>query len=317
MWRLFLLCCAGVGLPGCAIHPLPDETTGFRTREIVHHIRCEARAAIKRAIIDYFKHAKLPDLAEQLEHSIPLEQLDAFLRGAPDKVRANVVKYERAAIGYDFTFDITEQNTVGAEVDFINVFSRGTFSIGPKGQSDLQRQTVRIFRVNDTFHELILLDSKRCTEDGSPENFLYPVAGTIGLGEMIKTFVDLNEFQNLVGTKDKETVPTMSDQFNFQTTISGSVGPQVTLTALDHSFRLAGASLSAAGLRRDIHKVIVAISLPPLPTSPASGKPASLALRGPAPQGEAATAVGRNNTAINDAILRSIINRLGSPNLPQ
>jgi hypothetical protein len=242
MWRAIIVGCAAVGMTGCSIHPLPEDVTHLQTRQIVYHIRCEARAAIKSAITDYFRKVGLTDLVNQLENNfLPLNQLDLHLREVPVSVRANIIKYERAAITYDFTFDITEQNTVTTEVDFVNLLSHGTFSMPAKGGSDLQRQTVRLFRVNDTFGELINFATGRCTEDGSAENLMYPVSGSIGLGEMIETFVDLNEYQRLTGSKDTDTVPTMADTFNFQTTINGSVTPQVTLTPLKHLFNVSGA----------------------------------------------------------------------------
>lgn len=314
MLRIILLSCCAFAFGGCSIHPLPDDVTRLATRQIVHHIRCEARTAIKHAIMDYLRKVERTDFLNRLAtNQLPFQELDQHLYELPAKVRANIVKYERAAITYDFTFDITEQNTVAAEVDFVNLLSHGTFAMPSKGINDLQRQTVRLFRVNDNFGELIRLDS--CTEDGSPENLMYPVSGTIGLGEMIETFVDLNEYQRLTGTKDTDTVPTMTDTFNFQTTISGSVAPQVTLTPLNHLFRVSGASLTASALRKDIHKVIVAMSLPPLKISqpvPAShGFLGSGAAVPPRP----VTAIDRNNSAIDDAINRSIINRLGSSTL--
>lgn len=314
MLRAILLGCFAFGLVGCSIHPLPDDVTRLATRQIVDHIRCEARTAIKQAIIDYLRKAEQTDFMHRLEtNQFPFDELDRHLHELPAAVRTNIVKYERAAITYDFTFDITEQDTVAAEVDFVNLLSHGTFTMPSRGTNDLQRQTVRLFRVNDTFGELI--QRRNCTEDGSPENFVYPVSGAIGLGEMIETFVDLNEHQRLTGTKDTDTVPTMTDTFNFQTTISGSVAPQVVLTPLNRLFRVSGASLTASALRRDIHKVIIAMSLPPL-TKP---QPAT-AVRGFLGTGSAsaqrpATAIERNNNAIDDAINRSIINRLGSPTL--
>jgi hypothetical protein len=145
------------------------------TREIVHHIRCEARTAIKQAIIDYLRKLELTDFMDRLESNrLPLDQLDLHLNELPATARANIVKYERAAISYDFTFDITEQNTVAAEVDFANLLSQGAFSLPARGSNDLQRQSVRIFRVNDTFGELINFRRGRCTEDGSPEKFRLP-----------------------------------------------------------------------------------------------------------------------------------------------
>jgi DNA-binding cell septation regulator SpoVG len=316
MLRAISLGCFAFGLVGCSIHPLPDDVTHLRTSEIVHHIRCEARTAIKRAIIDYFRKVNLTNFVDLLQQNVvPLEQLDLHLRELPADVRANIVKYERAAITYDFTFDITEQNTIAAEVDFVNLLSHGTFTMPSKGTNDLQRQTVRLFRVNDSFGELIQLPSRRCTDDGSPENLIYPVSGSIGLGEMIETFVDLNEFQRLTGAKDTDTVPTMTDTFNFQTTISGSVAPQVTVTPLNHLFRVSGASLTASALRKDIHKVIVAMSLPPLKQNQPAAAVHGFLGTGSAPAQRPATAIERNNNAIDDAINRSIINRLGSPTL--
>jgi hypothetical protein len=211
------------------------------------------------------------------------------------------------------TFDITEQDTIAADFNFINVLSSGAFSMPSHGSSDHQRQTVRLFRVNDTFEVLIGFPSNRCTEDGTPENLVYPVAGRIGLGEMVETFVDLNEYQHLTGAKAGDSVPTMTDTFKFQTTVSGSVTPQVTITPLNHLFRVAGASLELSGLRKDLHQVIVALSLP----IPKAGAPVPVVkgfLGAPKAQPAQSTgAVERNNTAIDNAINRSIINRLGAP----
>ncbi|MFC0242923.1 hypothetical protein [Rhodopseudomonas telluris] len=294
------------------MHPLPEDVIGaeFRTSEIVHHIRCEARAAIKSAIVDYFRHTKKPELmaiAGRLQSGeLPFEEFTRGLGELAQPARDNIIKYRGAAITYDFTFDITEQNTLSGEADIVHLFSRGVLSVGPRGTGDLQRQTVRIFRANDTFHELMLFPSRRCTDDGSPENLLYPVSGTIGLAEMIKTFVDLNQFQKLTGKEDK--VPTLTDTFKFQTTFSGSVGPQVTLAPLGQRTYLAGGSLTASAMRKDIHQVIVALALPP----PPNGPPPSTGLFGGAPLRAPATATEQSNAAADGAIQRSIINKLGN-----
>jgi hypothetical protein len=298
MLRIFLLVCCAFGAAGCAIHPLPDDVTRLATREIVHHIRCEARMAIKQAIIDYLRKMDLIEFMNRLQsNQLPLDQLDLHLNELPTGVRANIVKYENAAISYDFTFDMTEQNGLAAEVDFANVLSHGLFSKPANGSS-----------------EQINFRRGRCTEDGSPENFAYPVSGRIGLGELVETFVDLNEFQRLTGSKAGDTVPTIADTFNFQTTLIGSVTPQVTLTPLNRLFNVSGASLAATTQRKDIHRVIVAMSLPP----PPKGQPAPAVhgfLGSSTSSPRPSTAIERNNNAIDDAINRSIINRLGSPNL--
>jgi hypothetical protein len=310
MWRIILLSCSAFTLAGCAIHPLPDDVTRLATRQIVFHIRCEARSAIKQAIIDYLKKQHLTEFAERLRtDELPLNQLNRHLHELPPRVRANIVKYGNAAITYDFTFNITEQNTVAAQVDFVNVLSHGVFAMPAKGGSDLQRQTVRIFRVNDTFGGLIDFAQNRCAQGEQPENFIYPVSGRIGLDELVKTFVDLNEFQRLTGAKAGDIVPTIADTFNFQTTISGSVTPQVTLTPLNHLFNVSGASLGVGAMRKDVHTVIVAMSLPPPPDAPRAPAPGFVGVSG-LPQ-RPATATDRNNLAIDGSINRAIIDQLG------
>ena len=136
MLRIVVLLCFALGMAGCAIHPLPDDVTRLATREIVFHIRCEARAAIRQAIIDYLRKARQFDFMTRLENrEISLDQLDRHLPELPAHVRANIVKYEGAAISYDFNFNITEQNTNTAEVDFINVLSHGVFTMPPRGRA--------------------------------------------------------------------------------------------------------------------------------------------------------------------------------------
>src|SRR5882724_7940035 len=123
---VFFVCCA-LGTAGCAIHPLPDDVTRLATRQIVYYIRCEARAAIKQAIVDHLKKVPLTEFAERLEQNLlPLDELDRHLHELPPRERSGIAKYERAAITYDFNFNITEQNTVAAEVDFVNLLSSGT-----------------------------------------------------------------------------------------------------------------------------------------------------------------------------------------------
>ena len=73
MLREILLGCFALGFAGCSIHPLPDDVTRLATRQIVHHIRCEARTAIKRAIVDYLRKAELTDFMNRLEtNQLPL-----------------------------------------------------------------------------------------------------------------------------------------------------------------------------------------------------------------------------------------------------
>jgi len=134
MWRLIFLSFSILGMVGCSIHPLPDDVTRLQTREIVHHIRCEARAAIKQAIIDYLRKGELNSFVDDMESGrLPLNALNAHLGELPTTVRDNIVKYKGEGITYDFTFDITEQDTIAADFNFINVLSSGAFSMPSHG----------------------------------------------------------------------------------------------------------------------------------------------------------------------------------------
>jgi hypothetical protein len=78
---------------------------------------------------------------------------------------------------------------------------------------------------------------------------------------------------------------------------------------LNHLFNVSGASLGVSALRKDIHTVIVAISLPPPPKAARAPSPGFLGISGAAPQ--PATATDRNNLAIDGSINRAIIDQLG------
>jgi hypothetical protein len=263
-----LFCC--IGLTACAIHPLPEDLTRIDTFLIVGRIRCEARDAIKEATA-YFLSTADPSDAYAVEAGRKLSEgsmdfSDLKLERLGENIGSIVMQYEEAAIAYDFTFDITEENDLSTQIDLAGAISRGTLSIPIKFGNDRLRQTVRNFRVADTFGELRLYTG--CGQPVVMANHVYPITGTIGLNEVVKTFIDLNENQNLTGTKEKETVPVLADTFNFQTTISGSVEPKITLSPLRPRLDVQDASILGSVSRKDFHKVIVAMSLAPKTAAP-------------------------------------------------
>ena len=182
--------------------------------------------------------------------------------------------------------------------------------MGPSGTTDLQRQGTRIFRMTDSFSELIMMKPSRCPAERPVENFVYPITGAIGLDEYVKTFVDLNEFQNLSGPKDKNDVPSIAHTFAFTTTFSGTVGARLTLAPLTNQINIASATLKLDGSRVDIHTVIIGLSLEVDKGDPVR---APALLSGSRPTGTPSTAKQRSSDAIDDSIQRSIINRLSAP----
>ena len=320
--RIFLIIFASICLGACAIHPLPNDVLSARldTVSIVRHIRCEARMAYKLAVADYFQNTEqfavgsaTYVVGEQLRlNKFPFAKLNSHMRGIDRDAAKNVLMYQKTVIGYDFTFDMSEGNGYTAQVDLFQTLTGGSTGVGLKGGADFQRQTVRIFRISDTFEDLMLLDEELDCGEHRPVDYAYPIRGNIGIGEMVKTFVQLNETERLTGAKDSDKVPALSDTFNFQTTLSGSATPSITLAPVGHRYGLADANVGLAASRKDIHKVIVAMSLPIKKGQEISVGAGGVGLVGMT-RAPPATAKERVNRALDDQINRSIVNQLSLP----
>ena len=54
------------------------------------------------------------------------------------------------------------------------------------------------------------------------ENYIYPIAGVIGIEKMVQDFINMTLFANLRGnTTDGKGPPTLVDALEFTTAISG------------------------------------------------------------------------------------------------
>jgi hypothetical protein len=171
---------------------------------------------------------------------------------------------------------------------------------------------VRNFSITDTFAELTAPNN--CAKDPRARNYGYPITGDIGLGEIVRTFVDLNEFQHLSGKPGGDKVPVLADTLAFQTTISSSVAPKVTLSPVMNRFQLADAGITGSASRTDIHKVIIALSLPPTKTvsGKQAGAPQVLGLSNNTGSGFDKTPAEYNaQNELNNQIDRQIINKVG------
>ncbi|MQX45940.1 hypothetical protein CN184_25080 [Sinorhizobium medicae] len=260
----------GLLLSGCTVHPLPEGVAHLDTRQIVNQIRCEARESIITAIGLY-----LTTFSDKVTYQAGKNLLDKDIQISElkfdtlhDDAQFNIKKYIPAAIAYDFTFDMSEGGEFSADAGLLNTFTRGVVNVNFGAGSQRQRQTIRNFSLSDTFGDLLGYEvASLCGRDNSTQraNYNYPISGKIGLDEVVRTFVDLNEYHHLKN-KEKDAVPVMSDTFHFQTTIGGSVAPKVTLSPVGSGTHLSEAGLRLAGSRTDIHTVIVALSLAPSTT---------------------------------------------------
>jgi hypothetical protein len=214
-------------LVGCAAHPRVDDVTRKSTVAIVKQIRCEAR----QAVLDYAYHYK---------DSSPFN-----------------INYKTAAIAYDFTFDITEENKAGADATWRLPYTLGAgdfFSLFANGHFDRNRFTHRTFRIIDSFEELY---NTKCNDVlPQPENLIYPVSGEIGMYEVIKTFIKTQQIgNNLAGE-----VFTYSDTLTFNTFVLAGVQPSLVVSPFPDRFRLASANGDFSSSRRDIHQVVVSMA---------------------------------------------------------
>jgi len=212
-------------LAGCSTVPRTDDVTGKSTLAIVHQVRCEA----KRAVLDFAYHYKDPS--------------------------PSGIDYKTASVAYEFTFDITEDNNASADGTWGLPYTLGgMFSLTANGQFNRTRNTKRNFKIVDTFEELYHTDCG----DAAPqlENLIYPISGEIGIYEVIKTFIKLQQIENAQAGE----VFTFSDTLMFTTFLMAGVQPKLIISPFTDRFRLAGANGDFNASRRDVHMVVITMA---------------------------------------------------------
>lgn len=227
------LCIVACGLASCSTHPLPDDVTRRSTFDIVQKLRCEAKTGLEAAIRS--EDARLSE-------------------------EALVNTY----IGFDFTFDITENNkATGGTLEFSNLIPGGKFFLTLKGGADRSRQNSRFFRVIELLSELRddpLLNGPNspCSEDGQYANFVYPIAGTVGIDEIVLTYAKLRRIQKFRIAKDSGTI--FSDTLTFTTILNAGISPKMELNTVTGPIKLTKANIDGSVERKDIHKVAIAMA---------------------------------------------------------
>jgi hypothetical protein len=264
-------------LSGCAIHPLPEDVSGVPTYVILRQIRCETREAIIRNAIGW-----LTSEQNQIEHKVdpesraiglefqngrrPIQQFSPKLfKGVVHDI---IAEFYDAGVAYTFDLDMSEMNNLDPQIDLLNPFHTGSFTMGIKGGFDRRRENERLFTASDSFSGLIHLPDSYCVDPVAArsyvvaENYIYPITGQIGVKRMVQDFIELTLFGNLGGpASNTQGPPTLADQLSFTTELSGSISPTVTFTPLASGLQVADASLSASVDRKDIHKVTVGLAI--------------------------------------------------------
>jgi len=153
-------------------------------------------------------------------------------------------------IGYEFTFDISETNNASADVTWFLPLTGGNFALTAGAGSDLTRRAQRNFTVADTFGDL---RKTNCSALALEKNWIYPIAGDIGIYEVVATFAKLHGIENPAGAEQFS----FQDDLTFITFLGAGVQPQLTLARDRSRVTNAGADLSAQ--RLDVHKVSISI----------------------------------------------------------
>src|SRR5215470_8480165 len=143
-------------LLGCSMHPLPEDVSRKNTYDIVKKIRCEAA-----------------------------EGLRAY--AANDPIVVNTF------IGYDFDFDITENNSLGTNgargivsLEQKLLSPSASFKLDVKPYAEASRETHRTFRIIESLKVLKRLDEQQCSP--TQANWAFPITGAIGINEVVETY---------------------------------------------------------------------------------------------------------------------------------
>lgn len=266
------LFCA-MGLAGCSVYPIPDDVLSYNTEDIIRQARCEMRSAIIDRVIDRIiadgqtppaTEGKLIEFLGKLSKKVKdkLKQIEAEKKLPEKQRKTKLTDLEKdlyrlldVAVVYTFDFNITEKNNADGEAAFKLPFTTPkVLDVGASASLNMTRQGIRQFSAADKWGDMIK-DWERC-KDVWPrhQNIVYPLDGSIGVGPVVTTFIDL---VTQGGAKDS-----FVDTLIFTTQVAGGANASVKLDAVPHSFRLVSARAGLSGSRLDVHKMVISIAFP-------------------------------------------------------
>jgi hypothetical protein len=169
-----------------------------------------------------------------------------------------LIKLGKVAVAYAFDFDIKEHNNAGATAGFkLPWMTSNVLDVGASASLDMTRQGHRVFTSEDSWDEL-LTNNKRCLggfeQPANPGNYVYPLTGSIGIGRVVKTFIDIEEQG---GAKDS-----FVDTLTFTTEATGGADAAVKLEPVPNQFRPVAATAAVSASRLDIHKLTLSLVFP-------------------------------------------------------
>jgi hypothetical protein len=86
------------------------------------------------------------------------------------------------------------------------------------------------------------------------QNIIYPITGSIGLREAVKSFLRI--------AVQEGALDTFTDELTFMTTVDAKAGATITLTPISDRLRLVSGTANVEGNRADVHKVKISLAFP-------------------------------------------------------
>ena len=111
-----------------------------------------------------------------------------------------------AAIAYNFDLTMSEENDLGTMLDFLGPWAP-KFTLGVSADANRGRSNERTFTVTDTFSTLLMKlntpvrGQRYCDGQIVEANYVYPIAGRIGVDKTVMTFFQLALFGSLAPTR--------------------------------------------------------------------------------------------------------------------
>ncbi|TPO12061.1 hypothetical protein [Mesorhizobium sp. B1-1-5] len=273
LWRrvaALLFCAANAS---CTTTPVIETVTGFTATDIARKTRCELRDAFEDKVAAWFLSDQLKNdryarsVAPLLrDDTISLANVD--FKSLSPTARKYLDYFMGAAVAYDFSLNITETNDANASVDLLGRLTGNQIKLGIGAGVDRTRRHEQTFYLVETFDHLTRqVDFDYCNPKkkknknyfNKDPNFMYPIAGLIGVKKPLDEFVDLSLFASL-DSKDKGP-PTLTSALEFTTKIYGNATPGVVAEPV-----LSDSSVEFKNSREDVHKVVLAFSIPNPPS---------------------------------------------------
>jgi hypothetical protein len=264
---------------GCAIHPVPEDVTGVETADIVKQIRCETRDAARKVIIRFLTGLAndgnsaiardlLVDFEANPDSMVGFDARVSFPDAAHAQIRNVFDVIYGAGVAYTFDLTMTEDNNLKATAGFLGPWAN-KLTLGLTADANRTRQNQRTFTITDKIGFLLKeLNTPRHGKqycDGHiafGPNYVYPIAGRVGIYNTAYTFFQLSFFDGLATNKDGGA-PVMADKLTFTTTIDIMATPTVTFAQVPKRFQVTDASGTGLLKRTDIHQVSVGLALDP------------------------------------------------------